>query len=506
MVNWTDHGSPLSYKSFSWAGGSAWAGQCVHRNGKFYWYVPVAQKNGGMAVGVAVSNSPTGPFADALGKPLASTGTGDIDPSVFIDDDGQAYLYWGNPNLWYVRLNEDMVSYTGTPTKVALTSAGFGTRSNSDRPTAYEEGPWFYKRGSLYYIVYPGDGVPENISYTTSSSPTGPWTFRGIIMDKQMGAGTSFTNHPGVVDFAGNSYFFYHNGALPGGGGYKRSVCVEKFSYGADGSFPKITMSTSGPAAVATLNPYLQTEAETMASESGVETEVCSEGGLNLTSIQSGDSIQLKSVDFGTGALAFTMRVAAAASGGSIELRLDSAAGLMVGTCAVQSTGGAQAWATQSCNVNGASGKHDLLLRFSGPGGELFKLNWWKFMPRDPLPDAGVADASAPASDAGLTPAMGDAASGMRGIDSGQPSGAGGGGAEPPSQRPIVEAGASDAGGAGGASGPDAFGGSAQDSSDGGGCQMASTRSRNCAIAGPLICLALFLRRRFAGGGRLARL
>src|SRR4029079_3935288 len=181
VVNWTDHGSPLRYSNFSWAKGDAWAGQCIPRNGKFYYYVPMTQKNGAMAIGVAVSNSPRGPFTDALGKPLVSTGTGDIDPTVFIDDDGQAYLYWGNPNLWYVKLNTDMTSYAGSPTKTSLTTAGFGTRSNTDRATAYEEGPWFYKRGSLYYMVYPADGTPEKISYTPSSRARGPRVSRRHI-------------------------------------------------------------------------------------------------------------------------------------------------------------------------------------------------------------------------------------------------------------------------------------------------------------------------------------
>ena len=98
MVNWTDHGSPAGYKTFSWGTGDAWAIQCVARNNKFYLYAPINNSTGGK-IGVAVSNSPTGPFTDPLGKALASTGSGDIDPTVFIDDDGQAYLYWGNPNL-----------------------------------------------------------------------------------------------------------------------------------------------------------------------------------------------------------------------------------------------------------------------------------------------------------------------------------------------------------------------------------------------------------------------
>ena len=396
MVNWTDHGSPLSYKSFTWGTGDAWAGQCVPRNGKFYYYVPMNNSTG-TKIGVAVANTPTGPFTDALGKPLL-TGSGYIDPTVFIDDDGQAYLYWGNPDLMYVKLNTDMISYSGSPTKVSLTTAGFGTRSNTDRATAYEEGPWFYKRGSLYYIVYAADGTPEKISYTTSSGPLGPWTYRGDIMAKESGSGSSFTNHPGVIDFGGNSYFFYHNGALPGGGGYKRSVCVEKFTYNADGTWPTIKMTTAGPPAIANLNPFVQTEAETIAFSSGLKTEVCSEGGMDVTSINNGDYIKVDSVNFGSGATSFDARVASASSGGSIELRLDSATGTLVGTCAVSGTGGLQTWATKSCTVSGATGIHDLFMKFTGGSGDLFNFNWWKFSgpgAADNPGDAGVTDAGA---------------------------------------------------------------------------------------------------------------
>jgi arabinoxylan arabinofuranohydrolase len=137
MVNWTDRGVGLSLKNFSWANKDAWAGQTIERNGKFYWYVPVNAKNGGMSIGVAVSNSPTGPFKDVLDKPLISGGWGYIDPSVFIDDDGQAYLYWGNPHLYYVKLNKDMVSYDQNVgiVKVPLTDEAFKLRIHNAKNT-----------------------------------------------------------------------------------------------------------------------------------------------------------------------------------------------------------------------------------------------------------------------------------------------------------------------------------------------------------------------------------
>ncbi|MEV0951243.1 RICIN domain-containing protein [Promicromonospora sp. NPDC050249] len=380
MVNWTDHGSPMSLETFSWASSDAWAGQAVHRNGKFYWYVPVRMANGSQAIGVGVSDSPTGPFRDAIGRPLIQNA--EIDPNVFVDDDGQAYLYYGNPNLWYVRLNADMISYSGSPTRIPLTTAGFGTRTgDANRPTLYEEGPWVYKRGSLYYNVFAAKCCSEFIAYSTSPGPTGPWTYRGTIMPTQ---GSSFTNHAGVIDFKGGSYFFYHNGALPGGGGYTRSVAVEKFSYNADGTIPTINMTAAGAPQAGTLDPYVRQEAETIAWGSGIETEPSNEGGRNIGWIENGDHVKVKGVAFGSGAGSFTTRVASGTSGGRVELHLDSPTGPTVGTCTVSGTGGWQTWSTVSCPVTGATGTHDLYLRFAGGSGYLFNMNWWQFTSGQP--------------------------------------------------------------------------------------------------------------------------
>ncbi|MEV0214845.1 family 43 glycosylhydrolase [Micromonospora sp. NPDC050695] len=376
MVNWTDHGSPLNISTFSWASANAWAGQVVARNDRFYWYVPVTNRaTNSMAIGVAVGDSPTGPFRDAIGRPLV--GNGEIDPTVFIDDDGQAYLYWGNPNLWYVKLNPDMISYSGAATRIALTTAGFGTRNgNASRPTLYEEGPWVYKRNGTYYNVFAAECCSEFIAYSTAPGPTGPWTYRGTIMPRQ---GGSFTNHAGVVDVNGGSYFFYHNGALPGGGGYTRSVAVEKFSYNSNGTFPTINMTTTGAPQVGTLNPYVRQEAETIAWGSGIETEPSSEGGMNVGWIENGDYIKVKGVAFGAGATSFAARVASAGSGGRIEVRLDNSTGPLVGTCTVPVTGGWQTWTTSTCAVSGATGTRDVFLRFAGGSGNLFNVNWWQF-------------------------------------------------------------------------------------------------------------------------------
>jgi hypothetical protein len=374
MVNWSDHGTVLSYKTFSWAQGDAWAGQCIYRNGKFYMYVPMTRANSGGArvIGVAVSDSPTGPFKDALGKPLiTNNGAQDIDPSVYIDDDGQAYLYWGNGGLYYVKLNEDMISYSGRVVKV------------SPKPSSYTEGPWLYKRSGLYYLIYAGMGAGnENIAYATSKSPTGPWASKGVIMPTQ---GNSFTNHPAIIDYMGNSYLFYHNGALSGGGSYRRSVCIEEFKYNPDGTIPKMTMTTDGVSQIDSLNPYKRTEAETICWASGVKTETCSEGGMSVGFIENDDYIKVKGVDFEEGAINFKAGVSSGNDGGNIEIHLDSLTGKLVGTCSVSSTGGWQTWVTESCDISGASGIHDLYFKFTGGSSYLFNFDWWKFSRETPV-------------------------------------------------------------------------------------------------------------------------
>jgi len=381
MVNWTDLGSPLSLKIFSWANRDAWAGQCIFRNGKFYWYVPMNESSGkGMSIGVAVSTSPTGPFMDAIGKPLVHSGAGDIDPTVFIDDDGQAYLYWGNPYLKYVKLNEDMISYSGDIVTVEFTPRNFGVRTGDPkRSTQYEEGPWFYKRNGLYYMVFPAGGVPEHLAYSTSKGPTGPWVYQDTIMPI-IGKGGAFTNHPGIIDFKGNSYLFYHNGDLPGGGGFDRSVCAMEFKYNEDGTIPRILHSAEGiTKSVGGFNPFVRKEAETIGWESGVETAKSDVVGMYVTDINNGDYIKLRKVDFGKGTKTFEASLASATDGGSIEIRIDSQTGTLLGTLAVKSTGGNQNWTVQTCKINKVTGIHDLYFDFKGGEGNLFNFDWWKF-------------------------------------------------------------------------------------------------------------------------------
>ena len=396
MVNWQDHGSPLALESFSWADDRAWASQCIERDGKFFWYICAHSKlSGGMAIGVAVGDSPTGPFRDAIGKPLFENGSWDhIDPTVLIDDNGQAWLMWGNPQLYYLKLNRDMISYEGELGRIEMTEEAFGAPVMNKREKGkqykdcYVEGPWLMKKPTLqgikkksngYYLLYAAGGVPEHISYSTAPSPLGPWKYAGEIMP--LCDTNSFTNHCGVADYKGHSYFFYHTGKLPEGGGFGRSVAVEEFHYNNDGSFPTIMPTDEGVKPVATFNPYRRVEAETMAFSCGVKTEQNETIGVYVTDVHNGDYIKLQHVDFGAnGPSAFSARVASGLRGGSIELHVDSIGGKELVHLDVPGTGGWEQWQTLSANLKETvSGTHDLYLTFKGrKGPKLFNIDWWE--------------------------------------------------------------------------------------------------------------------------------
>ncbi len=390
MVNWTDHGTVASLRNFKWAdpkisgwGGfenGAWALQTIERDGKWYMYCPLQ----GRGIGVLVADNPFGPFTDPIGKPLIGGQYDSIDPTVFIDDDGQAYLCWGNPRCWYVKLNKDMISYDTSIGDHGLvvqdmTVAAFGKRSKDDpkRLTTYEEGPWLYKHNGLYYLIYAAGPISEHIGYSTGPSPAGPWKYGGVVMPTE---GRSFTDHPGVVDFKGHTYLFYHNGDLPGGGGFHRSVCVDEMKFNPDGSIIQMTMTKEGAAPVGTLDPYQRVEAATIAWESGVKTAKNNDAGVYVTVIQDDSYIKVCNVDFtDKGATKFIASVASAVDGGTIEIRLDDVSGTLVGTLNVKGTGGMDKWGTQSCNISGVKGVHDLILKFTGHNESAFNFDWWKF-------------------------------------------------------------------------------------------------------------------------------
>lgn len=237
MENWTDHGVALSLDDLSWASQEAWAPDCIERNGKYYFYYPVEQQH----IGVAVSDSPTGPFIDPLGKPLISYNSPGvvsnrdfIDPGVFIDDDGQAYLFMGQLEVNVIKLNEDMISYDGEVTIL-----------DKEETKYFFEAIWMHKYNGKYYLSYSGRG---EIQYAMADNILGPYTFMGSILPKV----NSGTNHHSIVEYKDKWYLFYHNSELyyidnpdeerkfgfqkPSPHPYRRSICFTELAYNEDGS------------------------------------------------------------------------------------------------------------------------------------------------------------------------------------------------------------------------------------------------------------------------------
>lgn len=386
MVNWTDHGSPLALESFSWADDRAWAPQCVERNGKFYLYIPAHSNiSGGMAIGVAVGDSPVGPFKDALGKPLYENGSWDhIDPTAFVDDDGQAYIMWGNPKVYYAKLNDDMISFASEVKTMDMTDTSvFGGMSFKDKDGKeqkrgmYMEGPWFFKRDKYYYLMYAGGGMPEHILYARSTKPLSGYKFMGDVMPKC--DTNSFTNHAGITHFKGHDYFFYHTGKLPNGGGFGRSVAVEEFSWNADGTIPTIQPTDEGVKPIGTLNPYQRVEAETMAFSSGIKTEECMANGVYVTDTHNGDYIKLQAVNFNKHFRNLTFSAATGLRGGTIEMHVDSIAGPLVAELPITATHGWECFRTFSAPTKmPVTGVRDVYFVFKGrKGPKLFNLDWW---------------------------------------------------------------------------------------------------------------------------------
>lgn len=370
MVNWTDHGVVASLKSFDWVkrDNGAWAEQVVERNGKFYMYCPIH----GNGIGVLVSNSPYGPFKDPLGKPLVwqKEHWDDIDPTVFIDEDGQAYMYWGNPNCYYVKLNEDMISYSGDIVKLKET------------PEHYQEGPWFYKRNGHYYLAFASTCCPEGIGYAMSDSPTGPWKTKGYIMrptERTRG------NHPGIMDYKGKSYVFglnYDLLKLETNTHYeRRSVSVAEMHYNEDGTIQEVPYwADTKLEQIGTFNPFRKVEAETMAWGYGLKTTPNADKSLSVVDVNNGEYICVRGVDFGKNKARRFEVSALPLEGGNLKIRLDAPDGKIVGNVNIPQGNEISKYELYSCEVNAVSGIHDLYLSFEGENNkDLFELDYWKF-------------------------------------------------------------------------------------------------------------------------------
>ena len=237
LIDWKEHSVPLSPADFTWAKADAFASKVVFCNQRFYWYVAVSHAGiSGKAIGVAVSNEPSGPFKDAKGAALITQDMipdknlmmVNLDPTVIIDEAGQGHIFWGNSICYYAKLKANMIELDGPIETITL--------------PGFTEGAHIHERDGWYYLSY-GFEFPEKVAYAMSQSIHGPWEFKGILNDI---ADNCQTNRPAVLDFKGKSYFFYHNGALRNGGSHRRSVCIDYLYYNEDHTIQPVIMTSAG--------------------------------------------------------------------------------------------------------------------------------------------------------------------------------------------------------------------------------------------------------------------
>lgn len=454
MVNWVDHGAvPVAREGGAapWARNS-WAPAAIEKDGKVYLYFC----DSGTGTAVVVGGSPLGPWTDPLGKKIIPdtvsqdyiasggfpAGMWLFDPEVFIDDDGQGYLYFGGnsqigtaPNIQgpqnpkstrVAKLKDDMVTLDGDPVEI-------------DGPGMFEASSMF-KHGDKYYYSYSSNfqvnEVPGKypsrgaIAYMMTDDPMDlpAAKYAGVAFQNQgtfFGAGNGGNNHSDMFTYKGETYFTYHaqtRGAAwaaalgtPGATQGYRSVHIDKLEFNADGTIKPITGTRAGVEQVEAFDPYRTFEAETLAWQLGIgtaKTDVPSaefpehngNGNMVLSRIDDGDFAGLSGVDFGSGATSVSAEVKPLVEGGSIQVRLDDADGQVVAEIPVEGEVGE--WTTVTADVDGASGTHDVFFVFAAPDGldadtDLVEVDNWAFaalQPTAPTAPQAVAVVSGDAS------------------------------------------------------------------------------------------------------------
>lgn len=254
-----DHGQVLHLADVPWAKKQMWAPDAAFKNGTYFFYFPARDQAGIFRIGAATSKSPAGPFAP---QPEFIPGSFSIDPCVFIDDDGQAYMVFGG--LWggqlekwqkgyfdpagvepgdtepalgprVAKLSPDMLSFDGPVAEISITAEDGRPLLAGDHARRFFEAVWLHKYNGTYYLSY-STGDTHFIAYATGQNPTGPFVFRGYVLNPVVG----WTTHHSIVEFQGKWYLFYHDSSLSGGVSNKRSVKVAELVYNADGSIPTI--------------------------------------------------------------------------------------------------------------------------------------------------------------------------------------------------------------------------------------------------------------------------
>ena len=240
LTDWTDHGVIVAQKNVKWvdtASYSMWAPDCIFRNGKYYFYFPANNKDTSIngrktfSIGVAISDKPDGPYTP---QPEYIKGIMGIDPNVFIDKDGQAYIYYSLGKIFVAKLKDNMLELDSEPREVKeLPEKGL------------KEGPWLFERNGLYYMTYPHvENTIERLEYAIGDNPMGPFKFAGVIMDES--PMNCWTNHQSFIEFKDQWYLFYHQDAYSPKFDKNRAACIDSMFFNKDGTIQKVIPTLRG--------------------------------------------------------------------------------------------------------------------------------------------------------------------------------------------------------------------------------------------------------------------
>lgn len=370
LFDWTDHGMVLAEKDIPWAMENAyalWAPDIAFKDGTYFYYFPAkpADKSGFRKIGVATAKNPEGPFKP---QPNYMINSKSIDPNIFIDDDGQIYMYWGGgkgDSLSLAKMQDDMLEIVGKAEPII------------GLPQDYKEGPFMFKRGDIYYLTFPlnVDGT-EDISYATGPSATGPFTFRGKILERFSG----WTSHHSIVEYRGEWYMFYHNNLLSGGIGNLRNSSADRIFFNPDGSIQPVQATLRG---VGVCPAERQIQIDRYSAIENADIDFLEKPGIGtwkVEKIKDGGWVKYDQVDFAmkqyTGV---KVRVSSQMKNAQIEVRWGKPTGLLISTIDVPHTKGK--WQTIEADVKArATGIEDLVLVFKTPEDSQLEVDWLQFV------------------------------------------------------------------------------------------------------------------------------
>ena len=323
LTDWTDHGVIVSQNKVAWVDStsySMWAPDCIYRNGKYYFYFPAGAKDkarrGG--IGVAISDKPYGPFKP---EPEPIEGVGGIDPNVFIDKDGQAYLILAMGRISIAKLKDNMLELADKPVTIEnLPSTGL------------KEGPFLFERNGIYYLTYPHvENKTERLEYAIADNPMGPYKFTGVIMDESPTG--CWTNHQSIVEFKGQWYLFYHHNDLSPSFDKNRSVRIDSMFFNEDGTIQKVIPTLRG-VGITDAAKKIQIDRFSLKSNQGayisfIDTLKKFDGWKAILDTANA-WIQYNSVDFGKEKYKSINVRAVSKTGGVLQIKLNNADGPVI--------------------------------------------------------------------------------------------------------------------------------------------------------------------------------